>query len=81
MPTVRNVRRNPPVSVLVGVIGWGLLVYALMAPALAAQPKPTEDQIKGAYLLNFAQLVTWPPESHGSPDDPPSSGSRTATPS
>lgn len=52
------------------VIFWGIVVCALSVPAVAAQPKPTEDQIKGAYLLNFARLVTWPPESYKSPDDP-----------
>lgn len=51
-------------------IVWAILACILTAPTLAGGADPTEDQVKGAYLLNFAQLVTWPPEGYSSPDDP-----------
>ncbi|MFH1279209.1 MAG: YfiR family protein [Candidatus Eisenbacteria bacterium] len=34
-----------------------------------AEP-PTESEIKGAYLLNFSRLVTWPDGTYLSEDDP-----------
>ncbi|MBN1826666.1 MAG: YfiR family protein [Candidatus Eisenbacteria bacterium] len=37
---------------------------------LADQQPTTELQIKGAYLMNFARLVTWPEGSYRSEDDP-----------
>jgi hypothetical protein len=57
-------------SVPLWAIGWGMLICILTTPALADQPEPTKDQIKGAYLLNFASLVRWPPESYASLNDP-----------
>jgi hypothetical protein len=63
-------RFKPDVAVLALILFWGMLVCGLTATASKGQTGPSEDQIMGAYLLNFAQLVTWPPETYGSPDDP-----------
>ncbi len=41
-------------------------VVTVLAGACAAQAKPTEYQVKAAYLYNFGKFVTWPqaqPES------------------
>lgn len=70
MPITRTWWVRSKASVPIWVIGWGMLGYVLTAPALADPTTPTKDQIEGAYLLNFAQLVTWPPEAYGSPDAP-----------
>ena len=41
-----------------------LLVLGLLhSPKLAAQPAPTEYQVKAAYLLNFARFVEWPTDT------------------
>ncbi len=48
-----------------------LIVFAILAlqlPALAEQPNATEDQVKAAYLLNFAKLAEWPRQAL--PDGP-----------
>ena len=40
-----------------------LIVWALIGPALFAQPQPTalEANIKAVFLFNFSKYVTWPP--------------------
>jgi len=38
----------------------GFAILALQLPALAQQPSATEDQVKAAFLLNFAKLAEWP---------------------
>ncbi len=45
-----------------------LALFALQLPALAEQPNATEDQVKAAFLLNFAKLAEWPREAL--PDGP-----------
>jgi TonB family protein len=46
----------------------GFAILALQFPALAQQPSATEDQVKAAFLLNFAKLAEWPRQSL--PDGP-----------
>jgi TonB family protein len=46
----------------------GLVVLVLQLPAPAQQPSATEDQVKAAYLLNFAKLGEWPHQTL--PDGP-----------
>jgi len=38
----------------------GFAILALQLPALAQRPSATEDQVKAAFLLNFAKLGEWP---------------------
>jgi len=38
------------------------LLYMAGSPAVAENGKPTEFQVKAAYLYNFGKFVTWPPE-------------------
>jgi len=46
----------------------GFAILALQLPALAQQPSATEDQVKAAFLLNFAKLAEWPRQAL--PDGP-----------
>src|SRR5208283_768631 len=48
------------------LIGFAILVVQLQAAA--QQPSATEDQVKAAYLLNFAKLAEWPRQTL--PDGP-----------
>ena len=48
-------------------LGIGLALLALQLLAMGQQNAP-EDQVKAAYLLNFAKLAQWPP--HALPDGP-----------
>lgn len=45
----------------------GILAALAYASTLGAGPKPTEYEIKAAYLYNFGKFVKWPPS--GSPAD------------
>lgn len=49
-------------------LGIALAFLGLPLLALGQQQNATEDQIKAAYLFNFAKLAEWP--SHAVPDDP-----------
>lgn len=49
------------------MIAVGLSALPLCTAAFAAQ-RPTESDIKAAYLLNFAKLVTWPQNEPSSAD-------------
>lgn len=49
-------------------LGIGFALLSLQLVALGQQPNATEDQVKAAYLLNFAKLAEWP--LHALPDDP-----------
>jgi len=49
------------------VLGIGLALLALQLLALGQKPNASEDQVKAAYLLNFAKLAEWP---HALPDAP-----------
>jgi len=46
-----------------------LLVSLLgtVAPEAAEAPRPTEYEVKAAFLYNFAKFVKWPDSAHGSP--------------
>jgi hypothetical protein len=41
-----------------------------VGPGLAAEPAPTEYQLKAVFLFNFAQFVEWPRDAFASPDTP-----------
>jgi hypothetical protein len=41
-----------------------------MGPALAAEPAPTEYQLKAVFLFNFAQFVEWPRDAFATADTP-----------
>jgi len=45
----------------------GLLLAAGRSPARA---QSLEDEIKAAFLYNFAKFVEWPPDAFASPDEP-----------
>ena len=47
-------------------LGIGLALLALQLLALAQQQNASEDQVKAAYLFNFAKLAEWP--HHALPD-------------
>ena len=47
-----------------------ILFSSLVAAPLAQVSRPTEDQVKAAYLYNFAKFVEWPSATFSSPDDP-----------
>ena len=47
-----------------------VLFSSLLAAPLAQLSRPTEDQVKAAYLYNFAKFVEWPPATFSSPDAP-----------
>ena len=51
---------------------WGLLAaWAILGCLpLAAQPKPTEYEVKAAYLANFGKFVTWPIRNGPTSDAP-----------
>ena len=60
-----------------GVAKWicaatlGLVLFSsFLAAPLAQLSRPTEDQVKAAYLYNFAKFVEWPPATFSSPNDP-----------
>lgn len=47
----------------------GALVPSV-GPGLAAEPAPTEYQLKAVFLFNFAQFVEWPRDAFASADTP-----------
>jgi hypothetical protein len=51
--------------------GFAVALSALLAPvSLAAQaPKPSEFQVKAAYIYNFGKFVRWPANSPASQDN------------
>jgi hypothetical protein len=51
------------VRAFVAILSWSLLVVPCLR---AQQPKPSEFQVKAAYLYNFGRFVEWPAE--GAPD-------------
>ncbi len=61
-------RLLPPATLGIGVALLLLPLLALHCRALGQQQNATEDQVKAAYLLNFAKLAEWP--RHALPDGP-----------
>jgi TonB family protein len=56
-------RRSPPRAALgIGLAFMALQLLALQLLALG-QPSATEDQVKAAYLFNFAKLAEWPSQA------------------
>ena len=47
-------------QLFLALAGWALLVSAV---AYAQQTKPSEYQVKAAYIYNFGKFVKWPPMS------------------
>jgi YfiR/HmsC-like len=48
-------------------LGTGLLALLLLPLTIDAQnPRPTEYQVKAAYLFNFGKFVKWPPSASAS---------------
>lgn len=56
-PTCSSIR--PRMAALAIDLTFSFLLLAL-CPLALAQQKATEDQVKAAYLLNFAKLAEWP---------------------
>jgi TonB family protein len=52
-------RRGTPISTKLALL-LGSILLALAFSAWAQQSNATEDQVKAAYLLNFAKLSEWP---------------------
>lgn len=46
------------------------LVFVFPFPGRAQDERPTEYQIKAAFLFNFAKFVEWPPEAYSGPASP-----------
>jgi TonB family protein len=55
-------------SWLRATLAIGIVLFAFQLQALGQQQHPTEDEVKAAYLLNFAKLAEWPPTAL--PDGP-----------
>jgi hypothetical protein len=50
---------------------WGIFLWLVAAPALAAPPAATSEyQLKAVFLFNFAQFVEWPATGFPAPDAP-----------
>lgn len=67
IPGWRRRRRNGFLATFAGCY----LACLPGAHRLAAQPaKPSEYQVKAAYLLNFGKFVEWPAKPGAAPDEP-----------
>ena len=53
-----------PVRVIVALV----LIPLLSSRLLTQNPKPTEYDVKAAYLFNFGKFVTWPQKNYGPGD-------------
>jgi hypothetical protein len=53
-----------------GALALAACLTASVAVLTAQISKPTEYQVKAAYLSNFGRFVDWPPRPRSSPDDP-----------
>jgi len=49
---------------------WALVVCLVSCGAFAQVRHADEDQVKAAYLFNFAKFVDWPAASFSGPNDP-----------
>lgn len=47
-----------------------LVLAGALIGALVADPPAEEYRVKGAFLLNFAKFVEWPPQAFKAPRDP-----------
>jgi hypothetical protein len=50
-------------------VSWLAALLPLVAGAASAAPN-LEDEVKAAFLLNFAKFVDWPPSAFAGPDAP-----------
>jgi len=62
--------RTPYPSVVNALIVIAICAAGTLSPAAAGTNSPTDDQVKAAFLYNFAKFVTWPEESFPGPDAP-----------
>ena len=60
-------RTSPMQAILAGVV---VAVLVSHAPELRGQVAATADQIKAAYVFNFAKFVEWPPQTFPTPNAP-----------
>lgn len=69
---IRRGRLNRGLQVLLPRLTAGALAWALLAvTSLPAQnSKPTEYQVKAAYLYNFGRFVEWPAKGQAAKDGP-----------
>ena len=65
-------RLNRGLQVLLPRLAAGALAWALLAvtSSPAQNSKPTEYQVKAAYLYNFGRFVEWPAKSRAAKDGP-----------
>ena len=67
MPTVASLqRRTPAIRYNVGrIVGLFALLCGALQPLYGADPadRPTESQVKAAYLYNFGKFVRWPADA------------------
>jgi hypothetical protein len=47
-----------------------VVLLSAVPETCAATPRAEEYQVKGAFLLNFAKFVEWPPQTFKTPTDP-----------
>lgn len=47
-----------------------MLALLSLIPVAASAGAPTEEQVKAAFLINFAKYIDWPSEGFPSPDSP-----------
>lgn len=47
-----------------------LLLAGALTPIMASEAPAEEFRVKGAFLLNFAKFVEWPPQAFKKPGDP-----------
>lgn len=47
-----------------------VLLAVAVCPAWTAEPATDEYRVKGAFLLNFARFVDWPPQAFKGPAEP-----------
>jgi hypothetical protein len=69
-PLARHILRDQKTHSSVLHLVWPLsLLLALFAATAGAQEvRPTESQVKAAYLYNFGKFITWPGDRASTPD-------------
>jgi len=79
VPSILNIRNglesaHLPANMRFALLGLGLFTFLqILVPhaAIGQEGRTTlEDQVKGAYLYNFAKFVDWPPETFPNPNSP-----------
>lgn len=60
MKTIRHLDRSQYRHMLVGAVLMATSYLSIGTPCLFAQSRPTEYQVKAAYLYNFGKFMNWP---------------------